>query len=281
MKTLYNRAFSSVSPLKEPVPGTEASFDNLMGFYEVADTDGGIDTDGDEIADLNPGDAGYARSAITNRVENFEIRAGSDGNLEQNTTVDEFGNVVLAGGKLYAPFVIANGGSLGFDGFVEAEDGETDGVFNDAADVIDDQVAYFSFIEANPDGVEHLQALGNNTFGFEDLPSNLGVSDNDFNDAVFSFNASEPPPTEPPPTEPPPTTVALPVEAYATGDGLNVAQSFDIVSGNFLPESTITIELPASDSPIQLAGGDVNDLFALDSNIALDTQGTRHWFLKG
>ena len=118
-------------------------------------------------------------------MANFEIRAGSEGNPAQNTTVDEFGNVVLAGSNLYAPFVIANGGALGFDGFVTAEEAETDGVFNDAADVIDDQVAYFSFIGANPDGVEHLQALGNNVFGFEDLP---GGGDMDFNDAVFSFN---------------------------------------------------------------------------------------------
>ena len=59
---------------------------------------------------------------------------------------------------------------------------------NSAAEVFDDQVAYFSFIEANPDGVIHLKSLGSNTFGFEDLPGNLGVSDNDFNDAVFNVD---------------------------------------------------------------------------------------------
>ena len=50
-----------------------------------------------------------------------------------------------------------------------------------------DQVAYFSFIGANPDGVAHLMSLGNNIFGFEDLPSNIS-SDMDFNDAIFSFS---------------------------------------------------------------------------------------------
>jgi hypothetical protein len=49
-------------------------------------------------------------------------------------------------------------------------------------------VAYFSFGSANPDGTEHLQSRGNNIFGFEDLPGNLGISDMDFNDAVFKFN---------------------------------------------------------------------------------------------
>ena len=49
-------------------------------------------------------------------------------------------------------------------------------------------VAYFAFIGANPDGAVHLKAYGDNIWGFEDLPANLGVSDNDFDDAKFSFN---------------------------------------------------------------------------------------------
>ncbi len=167
--------------------GTDAVFDNLVGFYQITDINGGIDTNGDGVADLQPGDDGYARAAITNRVDDFSIRAGSSGDPTRNTTVEQFGDAILAGGNLYAPFVIANGGGLGFDGFVAAEDAETDGVFNDAADFIEDQVAYFSFVGSNPDGVKHLQSRGNNVFGFEDLPSNI-FSDMDFNDAVFSFD---------------------------------------------------------------------------------------------
>jgi 3-phytase len=48
-------------------------------------------------------------------------------------------------------------------------------------------VAYFSFGVANPDGAAHLKSFGNNTFGFEDLPAGVGVSDYDFNDTMFSF----------------------------------------------------------------------------------------------
>lgn len=48
-----------------------------------------------------------------------------------------------------------------------------------------DAVAYFSFGIANPDRTEHLKNRGNNIFGFEDLPKNLGISDFEFNDAVF------------------------------------------------------------------------------------------------
>ncbi len=170
--------------------GTDAAFDNLVGFYEVADANGDIDIDGNGTVDLLPGDDGYARAAIVGRVDNFEIQAGSSGDRFRNTSVGSFGDVILNGGRLYAPFMLANAGSLGFDGFVSAEDAETDGQFNDAADFIEDQVAYFAFQGANPDGVSHLQSRGNNIFGFEDLPANLGVSDNDFNDAIFQFGFS-------------------------------------------------------------------------------------------
>jgi Domain of unknown function (DUF4114) len=57
---------------------------------------------------------------------------------------------------------------------------------------INHTVAYFSFANANPDGVEHLKNFGDNTFGFEDLPGNLGVSDFDFNDSVFKFSLTNP-----------------------------------------------------------------------------------------
>ncbi len=169
--------------------GTDAAFDNLIGFYEIADTNGGIDTNDDGIGDILPGQEGYALAAIENRIDNFVMEAGGSGDEDENTSVEEFGSVILKGGNLYSPFIIANGGDLGFDGFVESEGGEGN-TFNNPAEFRDDAVAYFGFIEANPDGVAHLQARGNNIFGFEDLPGNLGESDNDFNDAVFGFDFS-------------------------------------------------------------------------------------------
>ena len=57
--------------------GTDAEFDNLVGFYKIQDTNGGIETNGDGTVDLLPGDEGYAKAAITNRVTNWELRGGS------------------------------------------------------------------------------------------------------------------------------------------------------------------------------------------------------------
>ena len=168
--------------------GTDAAFDNLVGLYEVVNANGGILLEDGTVLLPSDDPSRYAELALTNRVDSFEILAGFSGDINRNTTVEQFGDILLTGGRLYAPFVIANGGAVGFDGFINAENAESDGVFNDPADFSDDLVAYFAFSGANPDGAAHLQSRGNNIFGFEDLPSNLGISDNDFNDAIFQFN---------------------------------------------------------------------------------------------
>ncbi len=168
--------------------GTDAVFDNIVGLYEVVNVNGGIPLEDGTVLLPAEDPSRYAELALTNRVDSFELRAGSSGDINLNTTVEQFGDILLTGGRLYAPFVIANGGTVGFDGFINAENAESDGVFNDPADFSDDLVAYFAFSGANPNGAAHLQSRGNNIFGFEDLPSNLGISDNDFNDAIFQFN---------------------------------------------------------------------------------------------
>ena len=171
---------ANVSVSQEALDITDAAFDNLVGFYEVIDSDGGIDTDGDGVADFNPGDAGYAQAALGKAVEGFALRIGGD--ESNDTSADEF-DAVVQGGKFYAPFAIANAGDMTVADFLAANPD------NMAATEVDSQVAYFAFGEANPDGANHLKSLGDGVFGFEDLPSNLaGVSDNDFNDAVFKFN---------------------------------------------------------------------------------------------
>jgi len=143
---------------------------------------------------LNVGDEGYARTALANTVNNFMLQLGAKGDAALNTDATEFGDVLLQGGKMYAPFAIANGGNLipvggkmqdGVSAFLAQNPNNTAA---NLSDFMTHAVAYFSFGSANPDGTEHLQNWGNNVFGFEDLPGNLGISDRDFNDAVFKFN---------------------------------------------------------------------------------------------
>ncbi|MEM6403146.1 MAG: DUF4114 domain-containing protein, partial [Cyanobacteria bacterium P01_D01_bin.116] len=164
---------------QEALAITDAAFDNLVGFYEVIDENGGVlDSNGNVV---NPGDAGYAQAALQNAVDGITLRLG--GNPDDDTSAGSFGDAVLDGGKFYAPFAIANAGDMTVADFLAANPD------NMAATEFDSQVAYFAFGEANPDGANHLKSWGDGIFGFEDLPSNLaGVSDNDFNDAVFKFD---------------------------------------------------------------------------------------------
>ena len=133
---------------------SEAAFNNLVGFYVIEDNQGTVL---DEFGNaLNPGDNGYAQAAITRRA--FE--------LNRNTTEAQ----QFTGGNLLAPFIIANGTAQEFlSQNPDNQQGE-------------DPLAYFSFLGANPDGVEHIRLVDENTFGFEDL---FGGGDNDFNDLFF------------------------------------------------------------------------------------------------
>ncbi len=178
---------------------TDALFHNLVGLYQVENTNGAIldtlDLNGNGAFDdlLNPNDIGYARTAITNAVNNFVLQLGASGDATQNTNASEFGDVLLQGGKLYSPFAIANGGNLiptggtlqdGIDNFLAQNPNNTAA---NLSDFMTHAVAYLSFGNANPDGAVNLKNSGNNVFGFEDLPGNLGISDFDFNDSVFKF----------------------------------------------------------------------------------------------
>lgn len=180
---------------------TEANFHNLIGLYRVENAEGAIldtfDSNGNGSTTdlLNPNDQGYAFTAISNAVNNFNLELGAQGDPNRNTTGEAFGDVLLEGGAIYAPFIIANGGNLipdggtiedGINAFLELNP-SNNGASLESLDT--DVVAYFSFLGANPDNSVHVRNYGNNIFGFEDLPGNLGVSDSDFNDAVVRFTS--------------------------------------------------------------------------------------------
>ena len=136
----------------------EAAFDNLIGFYQVVDSNGGIDTNGDGIADFNPGDTGYEEAALTNRVTGLDLLQTDN---QQTSTFDG----TFDGGSILASFMVV--------------DGTVDEAINNNAEV------YFSFLGANSDGVDHIRLLGDNTFGYEDI---AGGGDFDYNDMIVKVN---------------------------------------------------------------------------------------------
>lgn len=133
----------------------EAAFDNFVGFYQVVDQNGGIDTNGDGTVDILPGGTGYAQAAVNNRI------TGIDLSVKNQQTATLSGQFV--GGSIFAPFLIANASVN------EVVNGQKL-----------DQV-YFAYLGANSDQANHIRLLGNNTFGFEDL---RGGGDKDFNDVI-------------------------------------------------------------------------------------------------
>ncbi len=139
----------------------EASYNNFVGFYQVADENGGIDTNGDGTADILVGQAGYAEAAVRGRVAGIDLAVGNQGTANYTGTFEP--------NSLFAPFIVV--------------DGRPDEVLNGNSY----KNVYFAFLGANSDKVDHIRLLGNNTFGFEDLPNG---GDKDYNDVIVQVNLS-------------------------------------------------------------------------------------------
>lgn len=128
----------------------EAVFDNLVGFYTIDDLLGSVEG-------VSPESANYKQKALENRVQSLDLIQVAN---QQTNTISGF----LEGGKLFAPFIISNGG------FEDA--------LNGLAEV------YFPFLRANSDNLDHIRLLADNAFGFEDLPNG---GDRDFNDLIINL----------------------------------------------------------------------------------------------
>jgi hypothetical protein len=77
----------------------------------------------------------------------------------KNTTTTQ-----LNGGSILAPFIVS------------------DGTVDEAVQGL--KTALFPFLGANPGQQDYVRLLGDNTFGFEDLPT---ATDFDYNDLVVRF----------------------------------------------------------------------------------------------
>ncbi len=138
------------------IVGGSSSYDNFIGFYRIDDASGKIGT-------LDPSDAGYAQAALGRNVILYNKTAG-------NATP------TIEGGGILAPYIIANGTAQSFLASNPTNQGNGNLPH-----------AYFGFIGANPDKIQHIQLLGDNKFGFEDT---FGGGDRDFNDAIAQIKVT-------------------------------------------------------------------------------------------
>jgi len=141
----------------------EAQFDNVVGLYAIQNEQGAVL---DKVTGqlVNPGDANYAKIAIQQRL-NIDLSVANQGTANLSSQLD--------GGVIFAPFIIADATA---NEFLAENPNNTAG---------QGPQAYFAFLGANSDGADHVSLLGNNTFGFEDLP---GAGDKDYNDIVLKID---------------------------------------------------------------------------------------------
>jgi hypothetical protein len=136
----------------ELVTGRESAFDSKLGFYRIVDDLGTVIVDG---VSYQPDHPDYERMA-TSDGNVFDRLTGlsSRQDVAQRRTGIE---LAMDSGKL-APFVVVN------------------------------NQTYFTFSDANSDGINHFRSLAPNTLGFEDF---LGGGDTDFDDllTVFRFTS--------------------------------------------------------------------------------------------
>ena len=146
-------AFSKVNA--EFSVNREAAFNNFVGFYKIENAKGDIKKSDGSIVSV--GQSGYIQAAIAGQVSGINL------SVANQSTATSTG--VFTAGSIFAPFIVINGSPSAI----------LDSNPNN------DPAVYFPFLGANTDKVDHIRLLGNNTFGFEDLPSG---GDFDYNDII-------------------------------------------------------------------------------------------------
>jgi hypothetical protein len=151
-----------------------AKYSDFFGLYPIDDLTGGLDTDGDGSVDLLTGQAGYAREALQRAKSLPGFHAPANYSSEKST-------MELDAGEMFGMFIIPN---ASIDDVLTRNPDNTGGM--------DSPISYFSFSDANPDGLSHMIRLGNagkDIFGFEDLFGN--TSDRDYNDLIVSMSINK------------------------------------------------------------------------------------------
>ncbi|MEA5620732.1 DUF4114 domain-containing protein, partial [Cronbergia sp. UHCC 0137] len=143
----------------------EASFNNEVYFYEVDSVNGQI---GSLQANAN-NRAAYLQAAINNLLK--DATTGQTIKFAVSNQGTQTGSATINAGSIFAPMIVINGT------LSELMDNNGD----------NDPRVYFPYLGVNSDGVDHIRLLGNNTFGFEDLPNG---GDRDYNDVIVKFNFS-------------------------------------------------------------------------------------------
>jgi Domain of unknown function (DUF4114)/Calx-beta domain/RTX calcium-binding nonapeptide repeat (4 copies) len=144
----------------------EASFNNEVYFYKVDNADGQIGS----LQATSANRTNYLQAALNNIIK--DVQGGINIKFAATNQGIQTGTATVTGGAIFAPMIIVNG---------------TLSQLLDSDPNNNPQV-YFSYLGVNSDGVDHVRLLGNNTFGFEDLPNG---GDFDYNDIIIKMNFTQ------------------------------------------------------------------------------------------
>jgi hypothetical protein len=139
---------------------SEAAYDDFVGYYRVDDTTGTITYNGKTYT---PDQTGYAQAAIQLALgDSLGLSTGSltgSGFKRETNSASQ-----TIGGSYYAPFLITNGN---IESFLANNPTDNPDVGNAANG--NDPLAYFAFVNANPDKLDHIRGISGNKIAFEDF----------------------------------------------------------------------------------------------------------------
>ncbi|MFM7363828.1 MAG: choice-of-anchor I family protein [Cuspidothrix sp.] len=139
----------------------EATFNNEVYFYKVDNAQGGIA--GLQTNSTSP--SNYLQAAINNLIK--DAQTGEIIKFSVNNQGINRRSAIIAGGSILAPMIVVNGT------LSELTDNNPN----------NDPQVYFPYLGVNGDKTDHIRVLGDNIFGFEDLPNS---GDKDYNDVIIS-----------------------------------------------------------------------------------------------
>ena len=174
--------FSSLAgrDLKGTVSLTRESLDDSkVGFYIIQNADGSVldPVTGDL---LNPGDLGYKKAALDaeNMFTPFEILSTRDINAITQVITNYDGASEVIENNIYTSIPSRSKRDKDIQTFSE-DDLIAPYAINSSGNT------FFTFEEANEDGLNHFRNFGDGAFGVE---STLNGGDKDFDDLILSFN---------------------------------------------------------------------------------------------
>ncbi|MTJ08366.1 choice-of-anchor I family protein [Anabaena sp. UHCC 0204] len=143
----------------------EAAFNNEVYFYRVDNAQG-------QIGDLQTNassSAAYLQAALNSLIK--DAQTGEIVKLAVGNQGISQVSAMIAAGSILAPMIIVNGT------LSQLTDSNTN----------NDPKVYFPYLGINSDKADHIRMLGDNIFGFEDLPNG---GDKDYNDIIISAKLS-------------------------------------------------------------------------------------------